>query len=145
MTLIDLIRQSWGWTGLEPVEIIAANEFGNLLVRDARGHAWRLCPEDLYCDEVADSPEGLSRLLQDPGFIEDWEMRSLVAVARSRLGPLGEGRRYCLRIPGPLGGEYAGENLATLPIGELIGFSGDVARQVASMPDGTPITFAFPG
>lgn len=68
-------------------------------------------------------------------------MGALVSLAKDKLGPLSEGRKYCLKIPGVLGGSYGGDNLATLPLVELIGFSGYVARQIKDTPDGTPFKF----
>jgi hypothetical protein len=44
--------------------------------------------------------------------------------------------KYCLKIPGVLGGEYGGNNLATVDIRQLLGASGDIARQIADVPDG---------
>jgi len=66
-------------------------------------------------------------------------MSGLVEQAAAKLGPLTEGRKYCLKIPGPLGGEYGGENLATVPLVQLIGVSGYLAKQIKDLPDGTPI------
>lgn len=66
-------------------------------------------------------------------------MSALVDQATQRLGALAAGRKFCLKIPGVLGGEYGGNNLGTISMEELIRFSGDIARQIASLPDGTPI------
>ena len=37
MELIKHIRSAWGWSGIEPSEIVGENEFGNLMVRDTAG------------------------------------------------------------------------------------------------------------
>lgn len=34
MSLVEEIRQSWGWVGIEPVEVVGENDFGNLIVKD---------------------------------------------------------------------------------------------------------------
>lgn len=34
MSLVEEIRQSWGWVGIEPVEVVGENDFGKLIVKD---------------------------------------------------------------------------------------------------------------
>ena len=46
MSLVDDISQSWEWVGIEPVEVVGENDFGNLIIKDEEGKYWRLCPED---------------------------------------------------------------------------------------------------
>ncbi|MFG0335047.1 MAG: T6SS immunity protein Tdi1 domain-containing protein [Maioricimonas sp. JB049] len=137
--LLQTVRDAWGWTGLEPVEAVASNPFGNLLLRDDEDRCWRLCPEDLYCQVIADSTAALEELRKDDAFTRDWEMAAMVMEAEQRLGPLAAGERYCLKIPGVLGGEYTGENLGKVPFDALIRFSGDIAEQIKDLPDGAPI------
>lgn len=139
MSLVEDLRESWGWTGLEPVEVVGENDFGNLMIRDRDGRYWRLCPEDLSCEIVAGDRAGLDALSRDQEFLHDWYMKALVEEARVRLGPLAEGRKYCLKIPGVLGGEYGGANLATISLAELVRSSGDVARQIKDLPDGARV------
>jgi hypothetical protein len=135
MQLLDEVRSAWGWVGIEPVELIDDNDFGNLILKDVRGQYWRLCPEDLYCELVASSREELDRLSKDQEFLGDWYMRGLVDQAFQRLGALAPGRKYCLKVPGVLGGEYGGDNLGTISLDELIRASGHIARQIADLPD----------
>lgn len=137
--LLEEVRNAWGWTGIEPVEMVGDNDFGNLILKDVRGHYWRLCPEDLYCAILATSREELDRLSADQEFLSDWYMRALVAQAYERLGVLPEGRKYCLKIPGVLGGEYGGTNLATIPFDQLIRVSGEIAKKIADLPDRTQV------
>jgi hypothetical protein len=139
MQLLDEVRSAWGWVGIDPVDLIDDNEFGNLILEDANGQFWRLCPEDLYCEVVASSREELHRLAKDQDFLRDWYMRDLVDQAFQRLGALAPGRKYCLKIPGVFGGEYGGDNLGTISSGELISASGHIAQQIADLPDGTSV------
>lgn len=140
MNLIDEIRDHWGWAGLHPVEVIGENDFGNLIIKDIAGKYWRITPEECQCEVVANNKSELDALLSHQEFLHDWHMDTLVEVARERCGPLMEGRKYGLKIPSALGGEYVGDNLATAPLIELIRFSGDIARQIHNLPDGTPIS-----
>ena len=72
-------------------------------------------------------------------------MRGLVEEAFQQLGTLAPSRKYCLKIPGVLGGEYGGNNLGTISFDELIRASGDIAQQIAGLPDGTFIELSVTG
>ena len=145
MELIAIVKEAWGWTGLEPDQIVGNNDFGNLMVKDQSGRYWRICPEDLYCKIVAQSREELDRLSQDQEFLRDWHMSGLVQQAREHLGPLRPGFKYCLKIPGALGGEYGGDNLATISLSGLISASGDIAQQIEGLPDGAQVKLSIVG
>jgi len=66
-------------------------------------------------------------------------MRQLVEQAEEICGPLSEGRKYCLKIPGALGGAYGDDNLATISLLELIRASGYMAKEIKDLPDGAKI------
>jgi hypothetical protein len=66
-------------------------------------------------------------------------MARLVELARQKLGPLPQGRCYCLKLPAILGGSYEATNLGTISLDELISFSGDMAEQIKDVPDGGPV------
>ncbi len=139
MDLIATIKDSWGWVGIDPSRIVAENDFGNLIIEDRGGRYWRLCPEEVYCTRVANSEAEFDELERDPEFLADWEMASLTEAAGLALGSLPTGRKYCLKIPGTLGGSYEVENMATITLGELISFSGDIGYQTKDIPDGTKV------
>ena len=139
MSLIAEISRAWGWIGIDPEEVVAENDFGNVIVRATDGRYWRITPEDGTCCVVADDRAALDLLLHDQEFLHDWYMRQLVAVARENLGELSAMRKYCLKIPGYLGGTYGMPNLATAPIDEILGMAGDIARQTHELPDGAKI------
>jgi len=136
MNFIQEIKNAWSWVGIEPISIVGENDFGNLMIEDSAGRYWRLCPEDVYCEVVATSREELDKLSSNQEFLNDWYMESLVDQAKENLGPLDEGYKYHLVIPGPLGGAYDISNIAKAPLLELIRFSGDIALQIKDLPDG---------
>ena len=138
MLLAD-IHEAWAWAGLQPTTVLDTNQFGNVLVSDAAGRCWRLCPEELSARVVAGSEDELNRLRRDERFVADWQMIPLVERARRRLGPLPDGHCYCLKIPAPLGGAYDEANFGTIAVAELIRFAGDLAQQIHDLPDGTRI------
>lgn len=139
MSLIAEISRAWGWIGIDPDEVVAENDFGNVIVRATDGRFWRITPEDGTCCVVADNRAALDLLLYDQEFLHDWYMRQLVGVARENLGELSSMRKYCLRIPSYLGGAYGMPNLSTAPIHEIIGMAGEIARQTHELPDGAKI------
>lgn len=139
MQLIDEIRTAWGWTGIQPLEVVGENEFGNLIVKDVDGSYWRICPEDSDCRVIASTRQELDALSKDQAFLRDWHMSALVDRAFAVLGVLAEGRKYCLKIPSVMGGEYSEENSGTIDLNELIRASGHIARQVKDLPDGAKV------
>lgn len=139
MDVTEKINTSWGWTGIEAVEVVRENDFGNLLIRDSSSRFWRLCPEELECELVAANKQQFDELLSDKEFLIDWHMTALVEVAKKTLGELGEGRKYYLVIPGSLGGEYDISNIKTIPLDELISLSGSLAHQIKDLPPGAKV------
>ncbi len=143
MDIVSVIHSAWGWCGLVPVRVVDENDFGNLLIEDALARYWRVCPEDLLCELVAADAAALAALRQDPQFDEDWRMQALVEMACEALGPLAAGQKYCLKVPGTLGGEYGGDNLGKISLRELIAASGHIAQQIEGLPDGARVQFRF--
>lgn len=143
MTLIEEIRSAWGWAGLVPDEVVGENDFGNLIVRDEPGHYWRICPEELECQVIARSQAQLDELSIDQEFLHDWYMKDMAEMARAKLGPLVEGRKFCLKIPGVLGGQYDEDNLGTISLAELIRVSGYLALEIRDLPDGAQVRLSI--
>lgn len=139
MDIIKEIKESWGWVGLEPLEIVGENDFGNLIIKDINNKYWRLCPEDVYCEIVAEDKEELDILSKDQEFLEDWYMQTLVEQSKEHLGSLPENNKYYLVIPGALGGDYAISNINIAPLVELIRLSGDIGKQIKDLPDGAKV------
>ena len=133
--MLDTIREAWGWIGLAPAKVVAANSFGNLIVRATDGAIWRICPEEWSCKKVARNVEEFAKLSSEEEFRTDWEMSRLEGLAREKLGPLAEGRCYCLKLPAVIGGSYELTNIGTISLIELISFSGYMAEQIKDVPD----------
>ena len=139
MELLDIIEESWNFTGLKPCAIIEINRFGNLLVEAIDGSYWRICPEELSCETIASSSDEFRRLRSSTEFQTDWEMQPLVELANAVLGPPPTGRCFCLKIPAVLGGAYDASNLGTITVSELLSVSGDIASQIKDLPNGTEV------
>ncbi len=137
--MLNAIRQAWNWIGIEPTEIVAVNSFGNVIFRIIDGSLWRICPEELSCEQIARNSDEFAILLNDEDFQIDWNMSALVRLAEEKLGPVPEGKCYCLKLPAVLGGKYEVENLGTVPLNELILFAGDLAQKTKDVPDGSHV------
>jgi hypothetical protein len=139
MQMLDEIANAWGWRGLRPRSVVMQNEFGNVIFTDQDGQYWRICPEELSCEIVAADKDDFANLQNSSEFVEDWTMRALAEEARATLGAPAAARCYCLKIPAAVGGAYAIDNIGTIDRGELIAFSGNMARQIDGLPDGAQI------
>lgn len=130
MSILDTVSTAWGWVGITPEKVIAENEFGNLIIKDLEGMYWRLCPEDLYCEVIADDDADYNELVKDEEFNQDWFMDVMVNKATEKFGPLEDGFKYHLLEPGALGGKYAVFNIKPIAFERIIKFSGELAQKV---------------
>lgn len=128
--ILSAVKQYWGWTGIEPEKLIAENEFANLILQDVDGRFWRLCPEDLYCDPIADDKDEYNELVKDEEFNQDWFMDVMVHKATEKFGQLEDGKKFHLLEPGALGGKYAVFNVKPVEFARIIKFSGELAHKI---------------
>ena len=136
---METIRDAWGWTGLDPVEVLYANPFGNLIVKAVDGAYWRICPESLTCGKIANDAGTFVKVWNNKEFRFDWEMSNLVAIAEKKFGVLKPGRSYCFKLSPVVGGSYDAANIGEISLEELISFSGNFAEQIKDVPDGGQI------
>jgi len=130
MSILKDVETYWGWTGIEPEKLIAENEFANLIIQDTEGRFWRLCPEDLYCDPIADDKDEYNELVKNEEFNLDWFMDVMVHKATEKYGPLEKGFKFHLLEPGALGGKYAVFNIRPMEFSRIIKFSGELAHKI---------------
>ena len=133
--MINEINKAWNWKGFNATEIVRTNDFGNVIFKTDKIKYWRICPEEVSCEMIAESESDFDRLLTDSQFIEDWEMTNLVEIAKKKLGKLGENQKYCLKIPAVIGGEYEKSNIGIISFSELISFSGNLGFQIEHLKD----------
>ncbi|MGB0865737.1 MAG: T6SS immunity protein Tdi1 domain-containing protein [Granulosicoccaceae bacterium] len=139
MELLDIVAEHWAWSGIDANELVVSNDFANLILKDKDNQFWRLCPEDVYCTVVADSIEAYNQLIQDEEFLEDWHMIAMLSQAKIRLGELAEGEKFCLKVPGILGGDYVGKNVIKAPLEVVIASAGRLGKHIADKAEGTKI------
>jgi hypothetical protein len=141
--MIDTIRKAWSWIGVNPAEIVYVNLFGNLIVKDIEGAFWRICPEELACDKIAEDSNAFAKIWSGRDFQSDWQMLKMVDLAEKKLGLLQKDECYCFKVPPVVGGSYAEANLAKISLKELVAFAGDFAEQIKDVPDGSRIEIKF--
>lgn len=144
-SFINIIRNAWGWTGVDPVSMIATNAFGNVVFQSADETIWRICPEELSCTSIALNRSQFEQLWVTEDFQIDWQMTAMVELAHARLGPLLAGQCYCLKMPSVLGGEYSEANIGINEIAELLAFAGELAEQIKDLPDGSQVIIRTTG
>jgi hypothetical protein len=137
--LLDIVRTAWGWTGIDPAQVVATSAFGHLVIRDTGGFYWYLDPELRELQRVAADRDELTAYMNQPHMIEAWFADRLTAEARERFGEPEPGRCYSFETRALIEGDYAPGNLRTIPIAELIAFVGDFEQKTRDLPEGTPI------
>jgi hypothetical protein len=137
--MLEIIREAWNWSGLNPAEIVYINLFGNLIVKDVGGTFWRICPEGLSCRKIATDLNKFTELWRSENFQHDWKMTKMVEFAEEKLGPLQKDECYSFKLSPVVGGKYDAANLAKISLKELIAFTGDLAEQIKDVPDGGQI------
>jgi len=137
--IVNLINKAWAWKGVVAYQIIDTNQFGNIIFRSDKNEFYRICPEELSLNKIANSMEEYNLLKSQTEFKIDWEMKNLVQTARIEIGELKEKEKYCLKIPAVLGSNYEKENIAKISFDELISISGDLALQICDLNDGQKI------
>ena len=118
--MITEINKSWSWKGFNATDIIRTNDFGNVIFKTDKNEYWRICPEEVTCIKIAENQSGFEKLLNDSEFIEDWEMVNIIKSAKSVVGVLKSGEKYCLKMPALIGGLYEKSNYGKVPHKELI-------------------------
>ena len=141
--MINEINNAWNWKGINATEIIRTNDFGNVIFKTDTKEYWRICPEEVTCEKIADNESEFKKLMSDSEFIEDWEMTRIIETAKSVVGELTSDEKYCLKMPALVGGQYEKSNYGKAPFRELVLFSGSLAKQTANLKDGQRINFEF--
>src|SRR5687768_2617031 len=91
-------------------------------------------------EQVAASEDELRALLGDREFVIERLTAQLVADLRSAGLELGPGQVYAFRTPPALGGEVTVENAEVADLEVHLSLMGQLHRQIADLPEGTPIS-----
>lgn len=140
----DIINQFWSWKVPHCSEIKFSNEFGNIIFLVQTGAYWRICPEELKAEEIAQDDEAFQALLEDEKFCEDWNMDFLCQVASDALGPINQEQCYGFKVwPAFKDGQYDNKNMELKNFEDWLAQSGEVAEQFSQAKEGQEITLDF--
>lgn len=137
--MLKTINQSWGWKGFTATEIIASNDFGNIIFKTEEDEYWRICPEEVSCVKIALDEVNFKQNFNHQEFKVDWEMTNLIEAAQATLGKLNEDEKYCLKKPAVFGGKYRIENFGKMNFIKLISSSGTIGKQIDGLSNGDEI------
>ena len=138
-TVLQAISEGWSWKLGTPVDVVATNCFGNVIVQNQDGDFYRIMPEEWQCELLARTPAELEEKKKTESFVRDWEMTPLVDRAVAAHGPLAAGECFFLVVPSMLGGKYAEENIRKITLPELLSYSGSMAAKIDDVPDGDSV------
>jgi len=137
--MISIINEAWQWLGFKVIEVLQTNDFGNVIFKTDKNEFWRICPEDISCEKIADSEKEFINIFNDLINSEDWMMTNIINIAKSKLGELEVNQKYCLKTASVFGGKYEKANIGKINFEELILFSGEIGFQIKDMKDGEKI------
>jgi hypothetical protein len=138
MSVIDALRDGWGWTGIDFGEIHAVSPMGHVLFSDKEGCFHHLEPEVMTVTALGGEAAAAAHFA-DPDVKLAWQALGLVEPARERLGECPEGFVYSLTPMALIEGDFKPENVWIVSLEELIRFSGDMAHQTKDVSDGSQI------
>jgi hypothetical protein len=137
------LLSDWAWLLPRELTVWLMNRFGDLILVFPDGTVHFLDVGVGTLERVADSREDFCRKIDEGDNANQWLMIPLVdelVAAGLRLQP---GRCYCFKRPPVLGGEYAVDNAALLPIAEHYGFLGSLHGQLKDVPDGGQVELVW--
>ena len=138
MSLLEALRDGWGWTGIDFAEIHRVSPMGHLLLTDRDGCFHYLDTELWTIEAVGDVRAEAAHFAREKTQ-EVWQAVASVDAAREHLGGCPEGYVYSWKPHALIEGDYAYENLWICRLDELIRLTGDLARQTRDLPDGSQI------
>ncbi len=137
--ILKAIDDHWHWAIGQAEDVHAISPMGNVIVRDALGQFWRLCPEELSVKLEAQSESAIDRLMNSKEYTADWQLNKLISAARLILGDPLPGQCYAMIEPCAMGGEYDVSNMLLADLSDYLAFAGDCAEQVDGMEDGAEV------
>ena len=90
-------------------------------------------------EQTSSSSEEFRSQLLKPPFVERYFSVAMIGSLRDSGASLPPGKIYSFRVPPVLGGRFEAENIELTDIEVHFSISGQIHRQVANTPAGTPI------
>jgi len=133
------LLDEWRWLLPPKFTVWLLTRTGDLFIKLPDGSIHMLDVGSGELSRVADSREDACAKIDQPGVAEEWLMIPVVDQLVASGCVLGPGQCYSYKMLPILGGSYAPEGRALLPIREHFGAWGGLNRKVSDLPDGAEI------
>jgi hypothetical protein len=134
---------AWAWLLPQGFTLWLVNRFADLFVVVSDGTIHMLDVGAGTLTRVADSRYDFCVRIEEDNHANEWLAIPLVDKLAAAGMSLQPGQCYGFKTPPVLGGEYAVENCAVLPVGDYLGAYGSLHEQLRDLPDGAQVTFKF--
>ncbi len=134
----DLLGE-WRWLIGSDLQPIVATVMGDVFLKSEDGCVSLLRTDLGELSRVASSVEGLKNSLKDSALVQDWFMLNLLQKLIDAGAVRGTNQVFGFVIPPVLGGEYSEKNIRVVSLPKYLNFTGDVAQQIADLPDGATL------
>ena len=135
----DALLSDWRWLVGANYTPILMTAFGDLFLRDERGHVHFLDLMTGQFKQIAESEKQFNSLCEDRGRCRTWFVGFLLVEIRKTLGELSPGECYGCKIPLSLGGELTPENFERTDLQIHYSVLGQLHHQTHNLPLGTTI------
>jgi len=135
------LLDEWAWLiGPEkrPLLLTAAGDAFVQDIRDETVHFLNVSAGSIF--HIAQTREAFKTLLDDFSFVEEYLCLHFVEHLRGRGKVLKRNKIYSYRLPLSLGGEVSADNIDMVDAEVHFSIAGQIARQLADLPVGAPIT-----
>jgi hypothetical protein len=131
--------ESWVWLiGNDKQPIILTN-IGDMFLKDEQEHVYWLNVGEGDINKVADSISSFEEMLLDEEMVDEWFLPQLEKEIKESGIELADGKLFgYIKLP-ILGGDYTAENFKVTDIVTHFQLTGEIHRQIADLPDGTPV------
>ncbi len=141
--IIETLNESCSWATPKVQSVLAVNSIANCLLKDINNRYWRICPEELSAELIAENEDQVQKIFADPEYKQDWQLLGLIDPAEKHFGKLNHGECYAMIKPAVIGGEYSIDNLRVGSIYEYLSFTGEVAFKTKDHKQGEKVTICF--
>lgn len=135
------ILDDWTWLIGREKRLVLLTAAGDAFVRDFNDgaiHFLNVSAGELV--RIAETIEAFHKLLMDAEFVDEYLCPDFVEHMRAHGMVLKRDEIYSYRHPLSLGGEVTLENIEIANVEVHLAIAGQIARQIADLPDGARIT-----
>jgi hypothetical protein len=130
---------SWSWLLPPEFTLWLVNRFADLFLVVPDGTVHMLDVGAGTLSQVADSRDDFCNKIDEDDNAKQWFMIALVDRMVATGVVLQTGQCYGFKRPPVLGGDYAVENVGSLPVWDYLGAYGSIYEQLRDVPDGSQV------